>query len=74
MRVRYLQGMGEPRGPGIKAGEVRDVSADEGERLVRKGIAEPTSAKAGGAEKGKSKASRGGKKTSAKAGGAEKAD
>ncbi len=71
MKVRYLQGMGEPRGPGIKAGEERDVPNGEAQRLIDKGIAVAASTKAAGAEK--AKGGRGGKKTSTKAAGAEKA-
>lgn len=40
-KVRYLQGMGEVRGPGIVPGEVREVSDEEAERLFEKDIAEP---------------------------------
>ena len=37
--VRYLQGMGEPKGPGIKTGDVVKVSNEEAERLIEKNIA-----------------------------------
>lgn len=43
MKVRFLQGMGEVRGPGIRPGEVRDVDQDEAERLIARDIAEPYS-------------------------------
>jgi hypothetical protein len=39
MKVRYLQGMGESRGPGILPGEVRDVSEEEAGRLITREIA-----------------------------------
>ncbi len=71
MKVRYIQGMGEPRGPGIKPGDERDVPANEGERLVAKGIAVAASAKAGSAKK--AQGGKGGTKASAKAGSAKKA-
>jgi hypothetical protein len=37
--VRYLQGMGEPRGPGIRPGDTRKVSDEEAERLIEREIA-----------------------------------
>jgi len=37
--VRFIQGMGEPRGPGIRPTETRKVSDEEAERLIERGIA-----------------------------------
>lgn len=45
MKVRYLTSCGRPRGPAIQPGDEAQVSKDEAERLIAKGIAEPVGEK-----------------------------
>ena len=45
MKVRYLKEMGTVRGPAIRRGDEAEVTKEQAERLIEKGVAEPVAQK-----------------------------